>query len=103
MSTTTYRGLADAHGIETFCPADSAPFWLGIRAAANRQRHALVFEVDIDDACLKIVNERLEAKDWKGALIVIKLLDGIRVEKSMEESFQLIPNSKLDPWGGDRE
>ena len=47
-----YCGIADAHGLESFMECEgmgSAPFNLTMRASLNRQRHAMVYWVELPD------------------------------------------------------
>jgi len=48
----TFIGIADCYGIESFLPLEGNEKQLGflvMRAGANRQRHALVYQVELDD------------------------------------------------------
>ena len=48
----TYCGIADAHGLESFMECEgmgSAPMTLTMRASLNRQRHAMVYWVELSD------------------------------------------------------
>lgn len=47
---TIYVGIADAHGIESFIPESEARVdLLQLRAACNRQRHAVVYEAELEE------------------------------------------------------
>jgi len=101
-----YYGLADAHGIETWLPyskraTDTFPY--DMRAQLNRQRHALYFEVEIEQADADIVEALLAKSDFIGAFNIIKkraVIIGFPQEhrSEYEKSWELIPNPKLDPW-----
>ena len=100
----TYIGVADCHGIESIHlkedTTNNDQFARKIRADANRHRHAVYFEADLDEPALKIINENLEAGDWAMALEWLKRLSlELRSPKGHESSWELIPNVKLDPYG----
>ena len=102
----TYVGIADCHGIEHFQGKDeprSIP--LQVRASLNRQRHALYYEVDLTLEQANQVRMMLESRDFNLALRYLKVLHGagtaeLCVEEEMKESIKLIPDPKLDPFGG---
>ena len=102
----TYVGIADCHGIEYFQGKDeprSIP--LQLRASLNRQRHALYYEVDLTEKQSGEVLDMLKDRLFAEALSYIKMLHGagtaeLGVEVGMEESIKLIPDPKLDPFGG---
>ena len=103
--TTEFIGLADAHGIESFVKKDEADSrfltTVGIRAATNRQRHAVVYRAFLEDTDAEIVNNLIEAGDFVSALTALKLYaNEIFVENDWLKSFELIPNPDLDPWHG---
>ena len=116
MSTTTsttnktaYMGIADAHGIESFVCSekaeDSTRGLLHARAACNRQRHAVFFEVVLSDEQVAEVQKEIDDGDWEAALYALKRVASEAGEISLAGggnemgSFDLIPNKKLDPWG----
>ncbi len=96
----TFIGIADCHGIESFVPiAQAQPFILQIRADANRQRHALVYRIDVTERQKNIINQKLKKGEYKEALEWIKLhIDKVDISVGRENSWELIPNDKLDPW-----
>ena len=103
LKTTTYVGVADAHGIESFHEKDQTNDFdrtcRMMRADANRHRHAVYFEVDLDKAAFKIVNAHLEEGDYALALEWLKRLSTeLRSLPHHEESWELIPNVNLDPY-----
>ena len=105
---TTYMGVADAHGIESFLPSkekeDKRGFLL-LRAATNRQRHAVFFEIDLSAKQALAVKEALDKQEYITALHVIKAAAAAAGEITLDGggdvlgSFELIPNPKIDPWG----
>jgi len=102
----TYIGIADCHGIESMQPEKEAEqYLLSIRAMANKQRHALVYRVTLTKPQHRRILNLLNKGAYKLALLLIKelrdngKLKNLSVQKGCEKSFELIPNSKLDPWG----
>lgn len=105
LETTTYIGIADAHGIESLHEKDSCSSFDRhcriIRANANRQRHAVYFEADLDKSALKIINNYLDESKYALALEWLKRLSlELRSLPEHEESWELIPNVALDPYAG---
>ena len=99
MTKFRYVGIADAHGIESFKQQDKGvPVVLTLRASANRQRHALVYEVFLTQKQVDKVNEMIKADRFKDALVFLKLRDTFAVEESMRRSADMIPNDALDPY-----
>ena len=104
-----YMGIADAHGIESFVRSeaadDSTRGMLQMRAACNRQRHAVFFEVVLNDEQVAKVQKEIDDQDWEAALLALKSaaseVGEIALAGGGDElgSFELIPNSRLDPWG----
>lgn len=108
-----FYGIADAHGIESFRPVtynvDTGDLQIdprelsimSLRANANRHRHAVVYQADVDPATAKTVLALI--KDGKYTDALVKLKDGaktISLAKSpgAEKSWRLIPNDDLDPF-----
>lgn len=109
-----FYGIADAHGIESFRPVEYSvetdglqvdPRELSImilRANANRQRHAVVYQVDlsVDDA--REIDELIDGGDYMDALIEIKnRAKSVALAKTIpgaEKSWRMIPNPDLDPF-----
>ena len=101
-----YYGIADAHGVEFFLPyskraTDIFPY--DERAQLNRQRHALYFEIEIERYDADTVKKRLGKKDFIGAFNHIKkraVIIGFPKDHrpEYEQSWELIPNPKLDPY-----
>jgi len=103
MNTKTYIGIADAHGIESFSEKDDCTSFERhcriIRAGANRQRHAVYFEADLDTSAFKVVNEHLNDGNYALALEWLKRLSvELRSLPDQESSWKLIPNVDLDPY-----
>ena len=122
----TYCGIADAHGIESFQRKDTVGtqgvFIMQMRAGLNRQRHAVYYEVDIRPKDAEIIMGIIKGKQNKYeangivhskyayALLWLKDKDvtpeyGVAAqgcsEGSLFNSWDLIPDPRLDPWGGD--
>jgi len=94
-------GIADAHGIESYCTRDSIDsekiyFWL-MRAEANRHRHAVVYFAQLNQEAQDKMNAALDKKDDITALNVIKN-NSDKVLMTNQNSWQLIPNKDLDPY-----
>lgn len=104
-----YIGLADAHGIEAIQPYDendsSCNFYI-LRAAHNRQRHAVAFVVELTAKQFKLATECMHKNLHKIALKrVKKYADKNNSLYLFNEgmgnvvgSWNLIPNPALDPW-----
>jgi len=98
----TFIGVADCHGIESFIKQDEVDSQeialLQLRAVSNDQRHAVAFEVTIEDEVnIQHIYTHIEKGNYEGALRALKkFADDIDV--SNKKSWKLIPNPKLDPW-----
>jgi len=115
----TRYGIADAHGIESYCrklpikrrggsdvswmEMCGPPALMQLRVEANRARHAVFYQVTLlpedDDVVERLLNE----EDFAGALDVVKhkaVTIGFPVARHerYEKSWKLIPNPDLDPW-----
>tara|TARA_R100000734_G_C3298881_1_gene89755 strand:- start:736 stop:1074 length:339 start_codon:yes stop_codon:yes gene_type:complete len=110
----TYCGIADAYGLESFMECEevgSAPMSLTMRARMNRQRHAMVYWVELPDDKVEQMNEAIrqaqEDGDWHEPLLLLKnpdFVENVSFENSMKRSWHMIPNNDLDPgWGGEEE
>lgn len=104
MKTIIKIGIADAHGIESYTHKTDEPtyFTLRLRASLNRQRHAVCYEAIISEKTDRCINALIEKHDFVGALIFLKehaisisLASGMG---NVQKSFDLIPNSDLDPY-----
>lgn len=99
----TFIGVADCHGIESLSRKDETTNFdqscRVLRADANRHRHAVYFEADLDEPALKIINENLDNGEFEMALEWLKRLSlELRSLPTHETSWELIPNTKLDPY-----
>jgi len=99
----TYVGIADAHGIESWnrkedvSPADMS--YKIMRADANRQRHAIYYEVKMVEEDAQTIEDILKDEDWVLALEKLKEYSReFRTLPNHEKSIKLIPNPDLDPW-----
>lgn len=101
----TFVGIADAHGIESFVPLEgneSNMFYFTMRASLNRQRHALVYQVELDEEREAIIKKTLSEGNYQLACHLLHqpdFVESVGIEKSMLDSWELIPNPKLDPYG----
>jgi len=103
-----YFGIADAHGIESFIKGDPSEaehshqaMILHMRAGANRQRHAVVYVVDLAEDTAEEVDDLIIAGNYIGALEHLKSsIKELQLTKlpGAEKSWGLIPNSDLDPY-----
>jgi hypothetical protein len=95
--------LADCHGIEGFdIPAERREMAV-MRASLNRQRHAIVFSVDLTDVMIEKIKGLLAAGEFEAPLKLIKGTVGkigypAGDADRYHKSFGLIPNPALDPW-----
>lgn len=121
MSISTYFGLADSLGIESFFSlqdfnhklmmkrlqgekdvkneANEIVHRLILRANANGHRYAVVFQADLEEEDAKIIEEELEEGKYKDALIYLKFAaKEIRLVKSgggnKEKMWRVIPLDK---------
>lgn len=105
LSTTpgTYVGIADCHGIESLDEKkQTTPYdrtIRQIRADANRHRHAVYFEVDLDTTALKMINGQLGESKYMVALSLLKELAlETKLPKAHAKSWNMIPDPDLDPY-----
>jgi hypothetical protein len=113
MKKYIFYGLADCHGIESFIPWDRSQknLWvddsrpempigiLKIRADANRQRHTVLYKVEVTESQYQKISKYLSDGKHKEALRYIKkYVKDISIEKGKEKSWKMIPNDDLDPW-----
>jgi hypothetical protein len=111
INLKTYCGIADAHGLESFqeCKGiGSAPMKITMRASLNRQRHAMVYWVELSDKKAEQLNEVIKQaqkdNDWHKPLLLLKnpdFTDSVAFEDSMKSSWDMLPNDKLDPYWSD--
>ena len=100
-----YIGIADAHGLESFYRSDEKSFggkqFLQLRASLNRQRHACFYESDLNKFEAGLIKKLMSEGMYKAALNILKQHE---VSIDCIDSWDLIPNSKLDPYyGGDED
>ena len=101
-----YIGIADAHGLESFLKYEEHQDHLGflvMRASANRHRHALVYQVELDEKQQSIIEQTLEEEKYILACQILHdpaFIDNVGVEQSMLNSWEMIPNPRLDPYNG---
>jgi len=108
-----HYGIADAHGLESFRPTtfntDIEGFevdprelsMMVLRANANRQRHAVVYQADIPVAACREINSMMKIGQTAEALLKLKSeATDIKIARSpgAEKSWKVIPNPDLDPF-----
>jgi hypothetical protein len=108
-----FYGIADSKGLESFTPevynSDTERFEsdtralsiMGLRANANRHRHAVVYMADLDGQGAKEVTDLLDKGEYSDALLKLKdVAKSISLMRSpgAEKSWNLIPNPDLDPY-----
>lgn len=103
-----YFGIADAHGIESFVKGDindkehaQVAMVMQLRASLNRQRHAIVYIVDIPESTVKDIDKLLSSGDYIEALVTLKMsVKALSLSDlpGAEKSWKMIPNPDLDPW-----
>jgi len=101
MTKTTYIGIADCYGIESFMPlAEGNVTMLSVRANANAHRHAVVYMAKVTQAQIDQINNLMSKGKYDLALKYIKRnVKDISVPRGRTKSWNLIPNPDLDPWG----
>lgn len=98
----TYTGIADCHGLESFNEHTDtrAQYIMSVRANANPQRHAVVYEADMkrDDASLVVQlceeNPETALKFMNSNAVEVRVLGGEHAAKLWNN----IPNPELDPY-----
>jgi len=93
----TYCGVCDCHGIESFVEKGSTRFPYMMRAEANRQRHAIYYEVVLSDEDKKIIDGFIELKEFTKALDFLKTKE-MKIPAHHKKSLSMIPNPDLDPF-----
>ena len=102
----TFVGIADCYGVESFLPMEGNEKQLGflvMRANANRHRHALVYQVELDEKQQSIIEKTLEEGNYILPCQILHdpaFIDNVGVEQAMLESWEMIPNPRLDPYAG---
>ena len=103
-SKIRYMGIADCHGIESFIPLkgnEKQAFYFKMRANANRQRHAVLYVVDLDKGQAGLIKDTIEKGEYIKALKFLKAVPVMFPEDMAtlySKSWKLIPNPELDPW-----
>jgi hypothetical protein len=110
-----YYGIASANGIESFLPVlfrgESEGFTadprelslMALTVNANRQRHSVLYMVDLNIEDVREIKNLIDKGDADEALIVLKeKAKSINIMQSpgAEKSWNLIPNTDLDPFNG---
>ena len=98
----TYTGIADCHGLESFNEKTdgNAQYIMSVRAAANPQRHAVVYEVDMNEGDANLVVDICEdcpeaaLRFMNNNAAEIRVIGGERAAKLWNN----IPNPELDPY-----
>ena len=102
VKTKRVYGIADCHGIESYIEDEKKVGFMVMRAMLNRQRHAVVYMTEVTQDIDESMKRYIEKQDWKGALKLLKQY-GVtfpeRYSEQFKNSWSLIPNDKLDPWG----
>ena len=102
-----FYGIADAHGLESFTPWTKGNgrdlYLLTMRAEANRQRHAIVYVVELTTDTVNEIHRLLALKEFKDALVAMKvraLTIGFpeQYKEEYARSWKMIPNDDLDPY-----
>ena len=103
-----FCGIADAHGLESFMETSKmgvCPSTIGFRVRANRHRHAVIYWVELNDKqermMQKAITQAQEDSDWHKPLLLLKnpdFVESVYPEAEMLKSWEMIPNSDLDPY-----
>ena len=102
----TFIGIADCYGVESFLPLEGNENKMGfllMRAQANRHRHALVYQIELDETQERLMKEALEDGKYIRACDMLHdpaFIENVGVENSMLHSWDMIPNPRLDPYAG---
>lgn len=110
-----YYGIASANGIESFLPVlfrgESEGFTadprelslMALTVNANRQRHSVLYMADLNIEDVREIKNLIDKGDADEALIMLKeKAKSINIMQSpgAEKSWNLIPNTDLDPFNG---
>ena len=74
-----------------------------MRARANRHRHALVYQAELNDEQISAMQNVLKDGDYILACAMLHdpaFIENVGVENSMLNSWEMIPNPRLDPFVG---
>lgn len=112
-ATMTCWGVADAHGIESFkmpevnmqgeefsgfeIPNEDLKM-LHMRVLLNRHRHAVIYMAEVELSDVAEIQELLEEGEYEEALRYLKACAvQIRIGRGQQKSWDMIPDSRLDP------
>ncbi len=102
---TLFFGIMDCHGVESFKEYESQKGALGglmMRAATNRQRHAMVYFVPLDEERAEHYADRFKKakgdKCYRSICVDLKNENAFGCEDGMAESLALIPADELDVY-----
>jgi len=102
MSKYKHHGVMDCHGIESLHEYDEKDaFFKQLRANSNDQRQAIYYEANLTDEEWETTMTMLSERKFEDACIFLKTCKDIKFRGP--GNINLIPNSKLDPWGGSEE
>tara|TARA_R110000824_G_scaffold75947_8_gene192597 strand:- start:787 stop:1176 length:390 start_codon:yes stop_codon:yes gene_type:complete len=94
-----HHGVMDCHGIESLHEYNEKDaFFKQLRATANDQRQAIYFEANLTDDEWDTTITMLSQQKFKDACLYLKTCKDIKFRGP--GNINLIPNSKIDPWGG---
>jgi hypothetical protein len=109
-----FYGIASANGLESFIPIpfdievnrfEVEPKTLSLMALtvnANRQRHSVLYQVNLSKADADEVFKKMEESPFEALIHLKETATEIQIMKSpgAEKSWNLIPDTKLDPFNG---
>ena len=95
-----FHGIADAFGLESLLSFHNQQvFPLLLRVHVYRFRHCLYFEANLDSDVLKQIKLLMKTRACHKALNLIKEKASILyIPEEFLDSWELIPNPKLDPF-----
>ncbi len=95
-----FHGIADAFGLESLLDFHNQQvFPLLLRAHIYRFRHCLYFEANLDSDVTKRIKLLMKKRAGHEALNLIKEKASILyIPEEFLDSWELIPNPKLDPF-----
>jgi len=95
-----FHGLADAFGLHSLTPYnETETSTLIMRANIYRHRHSLYFQVKIDEPIVHRVKTLMDNGHNESALNLLKdRAKVIFIPKEFLDSWELIPDQRLDPY-----
>ena len=102
----SFFGIADIYGIDRYMKCIDIESeanlqdrsFAQIRAQLNRHRHSVYFEcIDAPALYVDIIDKLLEEDKYEDALSIVKSCP-LRIPEGYKNSWDLIPNPKLDPY-----